>query len=212
MNKMFSILLCGTAVMLTTGTASAAAVSAKVVDFNAVPNVQHSVTISWTTTPQVSAEVFTIMRSADGHSFTSWRTLQGPGQTSQMLEYLEVDQEPMNKVTFYRLMQVSANGDTLMSEIRVVRSANLNKQPELAVLPYTVRPAEDENTVETKNSNEVLLVLQDSNGGVMFAKAIVLLKNDEVSSVVLRELPGKGKYMIAASSREGLEGHILLLE
>lgn len=182
--------------------------SAPIRDFNATPNTHHSVTISWTSTPGVQAQLFTIERSSNGKDFESWRTLEGPGSSTTLQEYLEVDPTPLPEATFYRIALINEKGETSYSEIRVARTRIVKKEVELMVLPYTDKGDDD---IERKRDDEVLTILKDEQGNEIYTKALLYRDQDTYTGIATKEKLPKGKYVIIGSSREGLDGSTLFV-
>ncbi|MFI5204896.1 MAG: hypothetical protein ACHQF2_10405 [Flavobacteriales bacterium] len=175
------------------------------VDFNASVNAKKSVTITWTAMPAKAVAQFTILRSANGKSFSAWRTVQGTGSSSQQLRYLEIDEKPLPKATYYRLVQIEADGDSAYSEVRVVRTNITKKNSELEVYPY---PAEADSG-NTENNNDVLVVMQDSKGEMFYSRGYFKLEKGAISGISLHQALPAGTYVITASSKDELIGKTL---
>lgn len=170
-------------------------------DFSVAYNTQHSVTITWTAAPKTSTDRYTIMRSSNGKTFTAWRTVESEGEAGKLLSYLEVDEKPLSKTTYYRLMHTDKNGETAYSEIRAIKPNENAKESALEVFPY---PGDD--SVPT-NANDVLVVLQDAKGETFYSRAYVTVEDGNATGISLHQALPAGTYVITASSNDGLIGN-----
>jgi hypothetical protein len=172
-------------------------------DFNVSYNAQNSVTITWTAVPKTTTTSYTILRSSNGKSFNTWRTVQTSGASGQQ-SYLEVDQKPLAKTAYYRLVQNDDKGESAYSEIRLVKPVDDDKKTMLEVYPYTEDNAE--------NAGDVLIVMQDNKGETFYSRAYYKLENGNVSGISLhQELPA-GTYVITASSKDDLIGNTFVIK
>jgi len=168
-----------------------------VVEFSAYTNAQHNVTLSWTAQSLNAPTTFAILRSSNGKSFTSWRTVRGADGINQMVEFLEIDDKPLAKTAWYRLLQINGKGDTTFSEVRIVKTDTRNS-PELNVYAFNENGGEGEH--------DVLVVLHDSRGEMHFSRAYFKLENGEPSSISLHQEFAPGTYVITAASKDELVG------
>ena len=73
---------------------------------------ESNVSLAWSTATETNNNYFTIERSDDGVAFRAIGTVQGGGNSSQMLSYSFVDNEPTAGTTYYRLKQTDYNGQS----------------------------------------------------------------------------------------------------
>lgn len=74
-------------------------------------NIQNKhIRINWITASEVNNDYFTIERSKDGRNWETLTTISGAGNSTQLIEYQYIDEEPLNGVSYYRLKQTDFNG------------------------------------------------------------------------------------------------------
>jgi hypothetical protein len=78
------------------------------------------VEITWSTAAEVNNDYFTVERSTDGTAFEPIQTIDGAGNSTQLLHYAVVDKAPASGISYYRLRQTDYDGKFSYSEIRAV--------------------------------------------------------------------------------------------
>lgn len=86
--------------------------------------VDDRVDLNWSTASELNNDYFTIERSKDGIEFHEIATIPGAGNSSELIEYSDVDYSPLEGVSFYRLKQTDYNGDFEYSNTVMVRYTN----------------------------------------------------------------------------------------
>lgn len=96
------------------------------VNFDAVYNKQtKDVDLTWYTASEINNDYFTIERSKDAINFEELKRVKGAGNSTQMLSYKDVDENPYMGKSFYRLRQTDFNGSYTYSDIREVNISDL---------------------------------------------------------------------------------------
>jgi hypothetical protein len=72
--------------------------------------VNNSVVIEWITGEEENNDFFTIERSADGINYQPILHLPGAGNSISQLKYKAVDDQPVSKISYYRLRQTDYDG------------------------------------------------------------------------------------------------------
>lgn len=90
---------------------------------NAERTSLNEITISWSTSAEMSNSHFEIERTTDGANFISLHKLSGQGTTQKITEYSWVDETAPQGIVYYRLKQVDFNGDFEYSNMMVVTPA-----------------------------------------------------------------------------------------
>lgn len=93
------------------------------------------VAIRWETASELNNKQFTVERSRDSRTFETILTRAGQGTTNATTVYNEVDRQPLNGVSYYRLKQVDLDGKTSYSNIA---SVSLLKAGEVVMYPNPV--------------------------------------------------------------------------
>jgi len=88
----------------------------KLTSFNALPAVG-VVNLIWQTASEINNDYFTIERSADGLNWEWVNDINGAGNSSQVLDYNAVDENPYPTNSYYRLKQTDFDGKFEYSNI-----------------------------------------------------------------------------------------------
>src|SRR5690554_3697278 len=70
------------------------------------------VELIWKTASELNNDYFTIERSADGFVWENLQTIQGAGNSTQVLDYAWTDLSPYAGISYYRLKQTDYDGTT----------------------------------------------------------------------------------------------------
>ena len=82
--------------------------------------VGDQVRLTWVTSAEVNNDYFTIEHSFDGVDFYPILTLEGAGNSSRIINYSVIDENPDMGINYYRLKQTDFNGKTQVFGIRTV--------------------------------------------------------------------------------------------
>ncbi|HLC82725.1 MAG TPA: T9SS type A sorting domain-containing protein [Bacteroidia bacterium] len=118
------------------------------------------VEISWAVASQNNNDFFTIERTANGFDFEIIGTVDGAGNSNQIIYYSFVDTVPLEGVSYYRLKQTDFNGEY---EYYNLLESVCDGSPSFVLYP---NPASDKLTMKfnyLKNENYMLIV-QDALG------------------------------------------------
>jgi hypothetical protein len=94
--------------------------------------VESEVVLDWATSVEINNDYFVVERSADGNVFEEIMEIEGAGDSKVRLNYQEIDTEPLQGVSYYRLKQVDFDGKFTYS--RVV-SVNLELAKSIELFP-----------------------------------------------------------------------------
>ncbi|MCF8297339.1 MAG: T9SS type A sorting domain-containing protein [Saprospiraceae bacterium] len=97
----------------------------QLISFNANKNNQN-IELFWSTASEINNEFFTIERSNDAENFEIVKTVEGAGNSNEIINYSEIDESPLNGISYYRLKQTDFNGDFTYSEIVAVENTTDN--------------------------------------------------------------------------------------
>lgn len=95
--------------------------------FDAKCNSAQGVNIKWITASETNSDYFELEKSSDGHNYSFFRKAKGMGTTAEKTNYEVIDQEPFDKITYYRLKQFDFNGDSEQFEPASVYACNQDK-------------------------------------------------------------------------------------
>jgi len=158
------------------------------------------VQLNWATASETNNDYFNIERSDDAINFTSINSLGGAGNSSQIINYSEEDNKPLEGTSYYRLKQTDYDGKYSYSNIEAVLFNNIND------FIFNVYPNPNDgdlfNLQITKNNNsEVLVVVYDMLINEIYSKVMISGKNaSEVLAIYPSQKLNPGIYLITASS------------
>ncbi|MBT2556815.1 T9SS type A sorting domain-containing protein [Hymenobacter sp. ISL-91] len=117
------------------------------------------VAIRWETASELNNKHFVVERSRDSRAFVPVITRAGQGTTNAATVYNEVDRQPLNGLSYYRLKQVDLDGKTSYSSIVAV---SLLKAGEVVMYP---NPVTDQLTITMNGGTEgVSATITDLSG------------------------------------------------
>lgn len=90
-----------------------------------VKKISSEVLAEWITTSEVNNDYFTVERSADGKHFESIGNVDGAGNSTQLLKYYLLDENPLSEISFYRLKQTDFDGKFTYSQIVSISNFNV---------------------------------------------------------------------------------------
>ena len=97
----------------------------ELIDFT-VEQKAASVELKWRTASELNNAQFVIERSSDAVNFDALLSVPGAGNSNVVLEYMELDQNPLAGISYYRLKQIDFNGDFTYSPIKPVNFSASN--------------------------------------------------------------------------------------
>lgn len=136
------------------------------ISFNAAPTDQNTVRLSWQTASEINNDYFTVERSKDAATWEKVLTMNGAGNSSQILSYKDVDYSPYWGTSYYRLLQTDFDGKYSYSKVVPV---NFISQQQLSVYP---NPTSGLINVSFKNQllTNVIFTLYDVSGRLVKTK------------------------------------------
>jgi hypothetical protein len=120
----------------------AASLPVSLSDFKASKN-GNSITLNWKTESESNNKGFVIERSANGIEWTQIQFVNGNGTTASAKYYSTRDNNPLNGLNYYRLIQVDNDGKQTNSDVLSVKFS-LDQQIKLSFYP---NPAKNSLTV-----------------------------------------------------------------
>lgn len=96
----------------------------QLLNFNAIPTNLNSVILDWQTASEINNDFFTIERSKSGINWEEISVMDGAGNSSSLLSYSTIDNDPYFGISYYRLKQTDFDGQFEYSNIRSVRIEN----------------------------------------------------------------------------------------
>jgi hypothetical protein len=152
----------------------------ELLNFNASLSEQKTVELNWITTTELNNDFFTIERSNNGINWEPIKEIDGAGNSSSLLSYSTIDQDPYFGISFYRLKQTDFDGQYEYSQIRSVKLERLaNSQIEIYPNPTNNKIILIGNTSELEDIKIFNCLGQD------VTTYITITKSNEKESVVI---------------------------
>ena len=105
----------------------------------------HDAMVEWATASELNNSHFEVQRSFDGYNFTTIAEVKGNGTSHAFINYNYADKTiPTHQnIVYYRLNQVDYNGESELSDVRLVQFEGFSNAP-LVVYP---NPTKSETTI-----------------------------------------------------------------
>lgn len=171
-----------------------------------------NVQLNWSTATEINNDFFTIEKSNDGKNWEVVSTVDGAGNSSQLVEYFDTDYNPFDGTSYYRLKQTDFNGRFSYSNVVPV---NLTTKDDvyLSLFPSPIFNGQTLN-IQLNNTSAptTLVVLRDVKGREFYSE-IILHKDykDLITIPVTNEIPA-GMYLITATSNNHFYSKRLIVQ
>ncbi len=172
---------------------------------------EDKVDLKWITITEVNNKFFTIERSANGSVWEDVAMVAGERNSSSYIEYMDVDYNPYEGVSYYRLKQTDFDGKYTYSNVVPVNFV-AKGNGSINLFPNPVQAGESINiSFDDVSGTEVLVVLQDIVGKEYYTKLIVNVNEGELIALSIdSEIPA-GIYLITASSNNSMYSQKLIV-
>ncbi len=180
------------------GNSSSSQLPIELLSFEAKLTDKGTVTIEWSTATELNNDYFTIERSTNLSDWETVTTLQGAGNSNEMLSYNTEDLEVPEGLVYYRLKQTDFDGKFTFSDMAVVRksnSQNSNLQLSTTVVYNEVLSTQIHNM---KNQNLKVEVI-NAAGQIALSKNFKASSNHQQVEINLSALV-HGVYILRAQS------------
>ena len=143
--------------------------------------------INWSTATEINNDYFTIEKSSDALSFKPIGTVNGSGNSSTVINYNWVDNQPLDKTTYYRLKQTDFNGDF---EYHGIKSVNCDQLEDISIYP---NPFATSFTVQLSENSSYPLTIEvvDYLGRTVYSE----ITNTNLTEITLEDLPRATYYI-----------------
>ncbi|MBL0339880.1 MAG: T9SS type A sorting domain-containing protein [Bacteroidetes bacterium] len=101
--------------------ASSTPLPIELLTFTVKLNSDKNVDLNWATASEINNDYFTIEKSENGTDFEPLLHVDGAGNSTSVLYYHAIDENPFEGTSYYRLKQTDFNGMYTYSEIKSVR-------------------------------------------------------------------------------------------
>ncbi|MFW6019285.1 MAG: T9SS type A sorting domain-containing protein [Bacteroidales bacterium] len=145
----------------------------ELIDFN-VKETSKGIKLTWTTASEINNDYFTVQRATENSDFKSIATIEGAGNSNEIINYTYIDDENINgKTVYYRIKQTDYDGTTSYSWIEDIST---QENITLKVFPNPVKYGEEFTIQSSEKNNKV--TIYNSSGQQVFEKEINKNKTD----------------------------------
>jgi hypothetical protein len=180
----------------------------ELLSFEAIRNGS-KVDVSWKTISEKNNDYFIVERSKDAVNFETVAMVKGSSNSNSLLEYLEVDFEPLVGISYYRLKQIDNNGTYTYSKIVSVNyhfdNTGINVFPNPSNGDFTIN-------LDGFEKKEVIVIVKDIAGKEFFSKVMIVQENNELIAVDLNGILSSGVYLVTASSLNTLYSKKIIIK
>ena len=189
----------------------------ELVSFEANLNID-KVELHWVTASEETNELFTIERSQDGIIFEEILQVEGAGESSNRIEYFDIDYEPLTGISYYRLKQTDTDGKFTYSAKVFVDYLGTNLLGQ-AGTDIKIWPNPNEGThlnIQMNGyepENEVLFVVTDIVGREYYSKVLLTDMDGHITNAIdLDNTLPVGIYVITGSDQNHLYSSKLIVK
>lgn len=163
----------------TLGSIEVAALPITLISFEVSESSQGKVKLDWTTASEVNNAFYTIERSTNGVDFEVLTSLDGAGNSSDLLFYTYTDTKPINGLSFYRLKQTDFSGEFTYSEIRSVRVTRVF-EASYSAYPNPIRQGETlKISYQIDRDQQLLVTVLNLRGQVVIRERVEALVRED---------------------------------
>lgn len=165
------------------------------VSFEAHLNNDH-VQLNWLTATEINNDFFTIEKSKDGKTWEVVSTVDGAGNSNQLIDYFDTDYSPFDGSSYYRLKQTDFDGKF---EYFPPKAVNHNTEGEgFEILSASPNPFFDEFNLRfntTSNSN-IEVVITDLSGAQVYSNQVSVNEGNNEYSFRNGSQLSSGTYLV----------------
>jgi len=159
----------------------------QLLEFTAACN-NSKVLLAWSTASEKDNDHFVLERSEDGTNWLEISKVKGSGTVFSLKNYSFVDDYRADKVVYYRLSQVDANGEK--EQFEIITADCKSNENQVNMYP---NPAINELTLDltlSQNYGERSIKIIDNLGRICQQENLNLMKGESVYKIALFLLPG----------------------
>ena len=185
----------------------------ELVEFNAIVN-EDRVEISWTTASEINNDYFIVEKSKDTFIWSKVIEAKGAGNSNIIINYFEIDNNPLMGLFYYRLTQVDFDGKQETFNIIPVENA-IKGEGIMNIYPNPVNKGECISlSFESlhRDKQGILVVLRDIRGNEAYS---IIKFVDCKDGLVVIDIPHhltSGTYLVVATSENLLYSKKIIIK
>lgn len=168
----------------------------------------NKVKLEWKTASEQNNERFEIESSADGIKWKTIATIKGSGTSLESHTYRADDNFPVNGLNFYRVKQYDFDGNSHVSEIKIVKMFALGRGL------ITVSPNPSRSGINFRIASQAAMnveaVLTTINGNTIHREVIINVQPNSATKLHLTQKLAAGIYILKLKG-EGLSESIKVI-
>lgn len=160
-------------------------------------SLKGEVQLVWATASEINNDHFVIERSKDAVEWLPLDSVDGAGNSSVEQHYVDVDDDPLTGVSYYRLKQVDFDGNFSHSNVVTV---TFEKTEEISLFPNPTK-GHINVAIRSDEGESIYISVYDAQGKQMMNEEIMLT---EGINLINRRIRGaKGMYFIKIMTSSG---------
>ncbi|MBN8701770.1 MAG: T9SS type A sorting domain-containing protein [Bacteroidetes bacterium] len=170
----------------------------ELLEFSAKLNEHKTVDVSWTTVTEINNEYFTVEKSADGIDFEAVQQIDGAGNSSEVISYQIVDENPFKGISYYRLKQTNFDGSYTYS-----KPVSINNAISGVVSIYPNPSLDGSITIKVSENTAIdKLVITDISGKIVFQNnSITSEQTSSISNSIEVSGLAVGVYLVSVEQQ-----------
>jgi len=157
------------------------------------------VNLNWSTATETDNNYFTIEKSTDAINFEEVTRIKGAGNSTQVLSYSAVDNDPYGGLSYYRLKQTDNNGQ--FKYMPIISVENKNNRVIISNIHPNPTTTNFSFDVYSPNKGTIRVQLSDNMGRIVLDNTHAMPENQSKIYVETTDLP-QGLYILKASVLE----------
>ncbi|MDF3026962.1 MAG: repeat protein [Fluviicola sp.] len=166
--------------------------------FSAELNDKKEVVILWQTASETNNDYFVVTRSTDGYHWEEISKVDGSGNSSGLISYASLDENPYSGISYYRLKQVDFNGHTSYSELAAITIDGYSGR-QVIIYP---NPAMNEISIESAGSETDSYLLYNCQGQEISSQTKIIESSKNSLKIDVSQLPA-GIYLLKTLTQSG---------
>jgi hypothetical protein len=182
-----------------------------ITNVSATRNSDRTISVNWKSENETSMQDYIIERSADGRNFTAIADRITAMNTSRLIAYTQVDQNPLSGDNFYRIKATGLSGQVQYSNI--VKVAPLKAGSSIVVYPNPVVDRTVNLYFNNKSEGKYQVQLVNLAGQVVYNSPQDILGNSTVISFNVGKNVTAGNYQLVVIAPDGTKfSHQVLIQ
>jgi hypothetical protein len=156
------------------------------------------VLVQWTTAQEVNSDYFTVERSTNGLDYEMIMVIDGKGNSNTPTNYEFIDNNPLEGVSYYRLVATDKDGDKKTVGVRTVNN-RVNRSFSLSVKPNPAVNNAINATIQSARQQTLKIKLFDMRGSEVYNNSLYATAGNNI--IKIPAVPGT--YVLSIEATDG---------